>query len=188
MRRYSVIHGLGWTTTVVGGAHARTEAPGSVAAFLRQRRRWFGGFLQTQYWYRDMIGNGRYGRLGRLMLPVKSADTMQPIYGLTAFGLLVLYGVTGRFNLAGAVIGIMGAKLALDLAFHVWSLHLYHRWTAVERRPNYASALLAALIEPFSFQLLRHLGAALGWVTFITGSRRWETQTRAGLVTPRTDP
>ena len=25
--------------------------------FLRQRRRWFGGFLQTQWWYRGMVGD-----------------------------------------------------------------------------------------------------------------------------------
>ena len=46
---------------------------------------------------------------------------------------------------------------------------------------------LAALVEPFSFQLLRHLGAALGWVVFLTGRRGWGTRKRLGLVTPRAD-
>ena len=48
-------------TAVIGAAHARTDAPGTLATFLRQRRRWFGGFLQTQLWYRHMVGNPRYG-------------------------------------------------------------------------------------------------------------------------------
>ena len=47
----------------------------------------FAGFLQTQYWNRDMTGNRRYGALGLLMMPVKAIDTVQPIYGLTAFAL-----------------------------------------------------------------------------------------------------
>ncbi len=86
LRRYSVDRGLGWEVRVVGDAHAQTDAPDTLGSFLRQRRRWFAGFLETQYWNRDMTGNRRYGTLGTLMLPVKAFDTMQPVYGLTAFG------------------------------------------------------------------------------------------------------
>lgn len=182
LRRYGVVHGLGWTTAVLGDAAAVTEAPGAVAPFLRQRRRWFGGFLQTQFWYRDMIGNRAYGTLGRWMLPVKSLDTMQPLYGLSAFGLLLFYVATGRFDLVELVAGIMGAKLAVDLAFHLWSIRLYRRWAASAHRPGFASGLVAALLEPFSFQILRHLGAALGWITFATGHRDWGLQRRAALA------
>jgi cellulose synthase/poly-beta-1,6-N-acetylglucosamine synthase-like glycosyltransferase len=57
LRRYSVDHGLGWDVRVVGDARARTDAPDNLGSFLRQRRRWFAGFLQTQYWNRDMTGN-----------------------------------------------------------------------------------------------------------------------------------
>ena len=182
LRRHSVARGLGWTTAVVGACRAVTEAPGAIAPFLRQRRRWFGGFLQTQFWYRDMIGNRAYGRLGRWMLPVKSLDTMQPIYGLTAFGLLVFYLASGRLALVGLVAGVMGAKLAVDLAFHLWSIRLYRAWAGPAHRPGFVSGVAAALLEPFSFQLLRHLGAALGWVTFLTGRREWGVQRRAGLA------
>ena len=182
LRRYGVVHGLGWTTAVVGSSRGVTEAPGAIGPFLRQRRRWFGGFLQTQFWYRDMIGNRAYGTLGRWMLPVKSFDTMQPLYGLTAFGLLLFYIVTGRFALVGLVAGVMGAKLAIDVAFHLWSIRLYRAWAAPAHAPGFLSGLAAALLEPFSFQLLRHLGAALGWVTVLTGRRDWGVQHRAGFT------
>ena len=186
LRRFSMLNGRGWTTRVLGTARARTEAPGTVGAFLRQRQRWFGGFLQTQYWYRDMVGDARYGWLGLAMLPVKAIDTLQPLYGLTAFFLLVYYLVTGSLGVLAPVGGVVGAKIVLDLVFHLWSVHLYRRWAQAAGAPRagFGMALLAAVIEPFTFQILRHLGAAWGWATFLTGSRHWGKQSRGGLLPP----
>jgi hypothetical protein len=39
-------------------------------------------------------------------------------------------------------------------------------------------AAAIAVLEPFSFQILRHLGALLGWHHFLTGRRHWGKQTR----------
>jgi cellulose synthase/poly-beta-1,6-N-acetylglucosamine synthase-like glycosyltransferase len=183
LRRYSVQNGLGWTTSVLGTAVATTEAPATVGAFLRQRRRWFGGFLQTQLWYRDMVGNWRYGTLGLAMLPVKALDTLQPIYGLTAIGLLVISVVTGQAAVAVPAIAVVAAKIGFDLGFHVWSVHLYRGWVAAETGVTARGALLVALIEPFSFQVLRHLGAAIGWLVFLSGYRGWGRPARSGLPT-----
>ena len=181
LRRHSVKNGLGWTTAVVGGSQALTDAPGSTGAFLRQRRRWFGGFLQTQFWYRDMVGNPAYSWLGLMMLPVKAADTLQPIYGLTAFGLLIVYVLGGRLSLINPVAGVIGGKILIDFAFNLWSFHLYRRWTAPAKPVSFGYGLLALLLEPFSFQLLRHVGAAWGWLVFITGAQSWGVQRRFGL-------
>ncbi len=173
LRRYGYLHRLGWHSLALGSARATTSAPATTLRFLRQRRRWFGGFLQTQFWYRDMVGNARYGRLGTWMLPVKAADTMQPIYGLFAFALLIFYIVTGRAAVLIPVGGFIIGKIILDLAFHAWSIRLYRNWTGGDTRINFGMALLAAILEPFSFQLLRHLGASWGWVWFVTGRRSW---------------
>ena len=182
LRRYGVRHELGWTTSVVGGARAITDAPATTGAFLRQRRRWFCGFLQTQFWYREMVGNARYGRLGTLMLPIKALDALQPLYGLTAFALLLAYLATGRVALLFPVGGVIFAKIAIDFAFHLWSVHLYRRWVDPLTKARLDRAVLASLVEPFTFQVLRHLGAALGWVAFLTGHRAWGPQSRVGLV------
>lgn len=179
---HAAAHRLDWRTDVVGGARARTEAPSSVATFLRQRRRWFGGFLQTQLWYRHMIGDRRYGRLGTRMLPVKAFDTMQPLYGLTSIGLLAVYGLTGHSGVLDPVAWTICGKIALDLLFYLWSLLLYRRWVGSAARVNLFWAVLAALIEPFSFQVLRHAGAALGWLSFVTRQRRWRPSQRTALV------
>ena len=181
--RHADLNGLTWHTAVVGTAVARTDAPANAGAFLRQRRRWFGGFLQTQYWYRDMVGARRYGWLGTAMLPVKAIDTMQPVYGLGAFFLLIYFLVTGQFAVILPVAGVMGAKIAIDLAFHVWSVFLYRRWLGRTGGAHLGGAFLAAIAEPFTFQLFRHLGAALGWVVFLRGESNWGTRAREAMVT-----
>jgi cellulose synthase/poly-beta-1,6-N-acetylglucosamine synthase-like glycosyltransferase len=182
LRDHAVARGVTWHTAVIGGARARTDAPATVGAFLRQRQRWFGGFLQTQLWYRHMVGNSDYGRLGTRMLPVKAFDTMQPLYGLTSVFLLIGALAEGDFSVILPVAGVIGAKIALDLAFYLWSLMLYRRWLGDAARVNLLWAIVAALVEPFTFQILRHTGAALGWVAFVTGRRRWGLQNRTSFA------
>ena len=187
LRRHGALAGLGWTTAVLGRAQARTDAPATVGAFLRQRRRWFGGFLQTQFWYRDMVGNARYGRLGTRMLPIKAADSLQPIFGLSAFALLVIYAATGRLRELLPVGAIIGAKIVLDLSFYVWSVLLYRRWVGSSGKVRFGTALLAAIVEPFTFQILRHLGATLGWVSFLTGQMQWGRRNRGAAGADRVE-
>lgn len=187
LHRHAQAHGLPWTVRVLGDAQAHTDAPSGVMPFLRQRRRWFGGFLQTQYWYRSMVGDPRYGWLGTLMLPVKAVDTLQPLYGLAAFFLLLTYLVRGDLGVLAPVAGVIGAKIVLDLLFHLWSVHLYRRWIGQRSEANMAQAFLAAIVEPFTFQILRHTGAAWGWWTFLTGHGSWGRQVRVGLTAREDD-
>ena len=182
LHRWSCDNDLGWTIRVLGEARAQTDAPARLLPFLRQRRRWFGGFLQTQYWNRDMVGAPRFGRLGTMMLPVKALDTVQPLYGLVAFFLLVGFVVTGRFVLVLPILGVMLAKVVLDLSFHFWSIRLYRRWSGGMVPEGSARILLTSLIEPFTFQLLRHVGATWGWIAFLTGRSTWGSQKRRGLL------
>jgi len=182
LRRHALQIGRNWQFRVLGGAQARTDAPNTVPAFLRQRQRWFGGFLQTQYWYRAMVGDRRYGWLGSLMLPIKAIDTLQPLYGLTAFVLLLAYLFEGRFAVLLPVSGIIATKIVIDLVFHLASVRWYRRWIGDSHRAGFGAALLAALAEPFSFQLLRHSGAALGWWSFLAGRSHWAQQNRQGLL------
>ncbi len=182
LRRFAQAQGHRWRFRVLGAAQARTDAPATIPDFLRQRRRWFGGFLQTQYWYRAMVGDRRYGWLGTLMLPVKAVDTLQPLYGLTAFFLLLAYALEGRLGLLLPVSTLIGAKIAIDLAYHLISVQLYRRWVDDSHRASFGGAMLAALAEPFTFQLLRHTGAAWGWWAFLAGRSSWGRHSREGVL------
>jgi cellulose synthase/poly-beta-1,6-N-acetylglucosamine synthase-like glycosyltransferase len=182
LHRFGRDNGRDWRVRVVGEALAITDVPASPLAFLRQRRRWFGGFLQTQYWNRDMVGNRRYGWLGMAMLPVKALDTLQPIYGLVAFAILIWLVATGKFAIAFPILLIMVAKIAVDLSFHLWSLRRYTAWTGQPDGLGSGPALIASLLEPFSFQLLRHAGALWGWFAFLTGRSTWSRQKRTAIA------
>lgn len=180
--RHARDQGLDWRVRVVGGAVATTDAPATVMGFLRQRRRWFGGFLQTQYWNRDMVGSRRYGWLGTAMLPVKALDTLQPLYGIAAFAILLALAAAGRFAIALPILYIMLAKVTVDLAFHLWSLGRYRRWTGIGEGLSAGPALIASLLEPFTFQILRHIGASWGWLAFLTGRSTWARSQRSAVI------
>jgi cellulose synthase/poly-beta-1,6-N-acetylglucosamine synthase-like glycosyltransferase len=182
LHRHSYDHNLGWTVRVIGEAQARTDAPETLPAFLRQRRRWFAGFLQTQRWNRDMTGNAQYGWLGKVMMPVKVLDTLQPLYGLAAFGILIGALILGVVKIALPILIVMLVKISIDMSFHLWSLSIYRRWTGSGHSIGWGLAIIAALLEPFSFQLIRHTGALWGWWTFLTGRQSWGTQNRGGII------
>ena len=57
-------------------------------------------------------------------------------------------------------------------------------WLGQRTPPSlWPRALLATLAEPFSFQLLRHLGASWGWISVITGRLDWAPQRQPGAGT-----
>lgn len=188
LHRHAHEQGLDWRVRVLAAPRAETDAPADVPGFLRQRRRWFAGFLQTQFAYRHMHGDARYGQVGRLMLPVKAVDTLQPVFGLTAFALLLAFISSGA-QVAPLVLAVIGSKLVIDFGYHFWALRQYYRWLGQPvPRALWGRAALATLAEPFSFQLLRHVGAAWGWWQILTGRRDWAPQRRSLIEKSRETP
>ena len=118
-------------------------------------------------------------RITTLMLPIKAFDTMQPIYGLAAFGLLLAFLAGGKATLVGLALGVIGVKIAIDLVAHLWTIHLYRRWTGDRSGSSIGYAMLAIFVEPFSFQLLRHTAASWAWLSFLTRRQSWGVKSRA---------
>jgi len=165
-----------WQVRVVVGARAVTDAPGSVRQFLRQRARWFGGFLATLFTNRDMVGQPAYGRMGTTLLPVKVIDTVLPFFTATAQISLIYLVCRGHF-LNAIVLTIIGAKLAFDFVIIVSALRLYARWLGVPLRAGWvARSLAAGVLEPFFFQPLRYGGAIFGWYAFARNRLTWHAQ------------
>ena len=166
----------GLPVAMVTDARATTDAPGTLRQFMRQRRRWFAGFIETLVQNQDMVGDARYGRLGTVHLPLKTLDTLLPLYGLFALMALAAFLLVGG-TLHPVILIALGMKFAFDLICQAWGIGLYFRWLD---RPFtlrfWAASVLATLTEPFCFQLLRQIGAALGWISYLRGHIDWAPQ------------
>lgn len=174
MHKYSCDQGYDWRVSILEHAHATTDAPTTISAFITQRKRWFAGFLRTQFKYRHMIGESKYNDVGRFMLPIKTIDTLQPIFGLVALFLLWRF-ITTDTQIASYVLMVIGMKLAIDYCFHMWALRKYHRWLdqGISHR-RWWQATLCCLADPFFFQPLRHFSALVGWTMVLKTNVRWE--------------
>lgn len=159
----------GTRAILVPDARATTDAPASVASFLRQRARWFGGFLATLTRYRRLVGDGRLGALGTWHLRLKTIDMLLPIYGLAALAALVgTWWADGRPH--PWVLILLGAKMLTDALLHAWAAAIHRRWLG--ETPAGWRELPAALAEQVLFQPLRQLGAVCGWVLFARRAAR----------------
>jgi cellulose synthase/poly-beta-1,6-N-acetylglucosamine synthase-like glycosyltransferase len=160
----------------LSGARGTTDAPASVDAFLNQRRRWFAGFIATHFKYHDMVGNGRYGAVGRYMLCLKTLDLLLPIYALAAAVVLVVL-LSIHHYLSIFIVKLIILKLIFDLTLHAYSITLYQRWLGLPlSRKLWIQSLGATLSEPFVFQIIRQLGAVFGWLAFLRRKIDWQPQ------------
>ncbi len=177
-RIYKRIYETGVPVTVktLVDARATTDAPAQPRLFLNQRRRWFAGFISTHFAYNDMVGNPKYGNMGRYMMIIKTLDMLLPVYALASAVVLITFLVNHRyFNTF--VLGVVGFKLLYDVTMHVWAVRIYQRWLGLPFTNRlWLWSIVATLTEPFVFQLLRQLGAVLGWVAYLRGKINWHPQ------------
>lgn len=178
----------GQRTAVIRQALATTDAPGSPGRFLRQRGRWFAGFIATLWRYRSLVGDPRQGALGLVHLRIKTLDLLLPLYGLAA-GLALIVVLVRDGDLHPGVLAALVAKALIDAGLHAWAETWYQRWLG--RRPRVlgiAAAIAASLAEQVAFQPLRQLGAACGWWRHLNSLRLGPDQgwqpTRAGPPSP----
>ena len=181
------------TVKTLTGARGTTDAPASTRMFLNQRRRWFAGFIATHFKYHDMVGNGRYGAMGRYMMCIKTLDLLLPIYALASAVILVVLLAVRHF-LPIFIIKVIIIKLLFDLALHAYSIILYQRWLGIPlSKKMWVKSIGATLTEPFVFQLMRQLGAVFGWLAFLRRKIDWQPQRPAAHVLtaspePATEP
>jgi cellulose synthase/poly-beta-1,6-N-acetylglucosamine synthase-like glycosyltransferase len=164
------------TVKTLVGAKGTTDAPASIYTFLNQRRRWFAGFIATHFKYHDMVGNARYGTVGRYMMCLKTLDLLLPIYALAAAVVLVCLLVV-RHGLQPFIVKLIIAKLIFDLILHAYSITLYQRWLGVPVSRKFClQSIGATLSEPFVFQIMRQMGAVFGWLAFLRRKIDWQPQ------------
>ncbi len=108
LRDLAAQRGQAWRFATAPDAIAHTVVPVGTAALLRQRIRWFQGFLQTHLKYRRMIGSARFGWFGALAMPVKTVDAIAPALFLFVYACLAidLSAMDGALAMEVAVVSL----------------------------------------------------------------------------------
>ena len=188
-RIYRDAYDSGQTITVktISNARGTTDAPAAINTFLNQRRRWFAGFIATHFKYHDMVGNRRYGSVGRYMLCLKTLDLLLPIYALAAAVVLIVLLSVHHF-ISIFIVKLIIAKLLFDLVLHAYSIVIYQKWLGMPLSRKFClQSIGATLSEPFVFQIMRQLGAVFGWLAFLRRRIDWMPQRQVALPEPVTE-
>lgn len=170
--KYSGIHDKNWQFNIIPSAVAFTRCPQKMSVFLKQRQRWFAGFLETHFSFLKMVGNPLYKQTGTQMLVIKSIDTVIPIFALFSF-LIFFYSVYNNQNWYLFLMFVF-LKIIFDFVFHCiflsWHQRLINNKTT---KLLLFKAFIVSVFEPFSFQILRQIGAWLGWKKYLTKNKSW---------------
>jgi cellulose synthase/poly-beta-1,6-N-acetylglucosamine synthase-like glycosyltransferase len=150
---------------------ARTDAPATIYSFLRQRRRWAGGFLETMLLYRQMVGDRRYGVLGWGYLVHNAFSIAHPFYSLAwliAGAALFLHGQQTHFQLLVLLlISILLGAIVVGFSVHYYR-HYFHR-----REVSPGGAVLELLLRPFFYLHLVVLSHIWGYISGLRRRRNW---------------
>jgi cellulose synthase/poly-beta-1,6-N-acetylglucosamine synthase-like glycosyltransferase len=164
---------------VVPAAQVFTDGPGTVAGFIRQRTRWFAGFLTTLFRFRALIGQHGTGAFGLVRLPLKLVDAVLPATALASLLVLVSGGVHAAF-------GVMRVSLALFAIRWVWDVFVYACATSSSHRlgspdmsataaPPAAVGWLLTAFEALTYVWFKHFAALRGIVWAVRRVQTWET-------------
>ena len=94
-------------------AQAFTDVPVTVRGFVRQRTRWFAGFLSTLFRFRHLIGRRGAGGFGIVRLPLKLLDAVLPVLAFASLVVIVRGASSPVLSLSRVAIGIFVLRSAV---------------------------------------------------------------------------
>ncbi len=160
-----------------------TEAPESLQALSRQRRRWQRGSLETFAAHRAMLFNPRYGRVGVLGLGgMLLVDVLGPAAEVVGYLLVPLLCFVGALSI-DFLLAFLAVSFVFGVAISVGSLVLEEQQL---RRANRTKDLLtltcAAVLENFGYRQLNSVWRLIGCWEWARGGRGWGEMQRKGFA------
>ena len=160
-----------------------TEAPENLRMLSRQRKRWQRGALETLARHRDMILNGKYGRVGMLGLGnAFLTDALGPPFEVLGYLLVPLFWATGMLSF-DFVVAFLALTFVFGICISVGSLILEElELRRFPRARDLFVLTLAAILENFGYRQLNNVWRVMGFFQYLRGTQGWGTMTRRGFT------
>jgi cellulose synthase/poly-beta-1,6-N-acetylglucosamine synthase-like glycosyltransferase len=159
-------------------AQAFTDVPVTVRGFVRQRTRWFAGFLSTLFRFRHLIGRRGAGGFGVVRLPLKLIDAILPLLAFASLIVIVRGVASPVLALSRVALGIFLIRWAWDLTFYAVALRLARSLgDPVETRrvaPESWRGWLCTATEALTYIWLKHASVLRAYAWAARRIHKWE--------------
>lgn len=164
----------------IASARAYTDPPRTLLGLIRQRTRWFAGFLTTFWRFRHLLLSPKTGAFGLVRLPIKLADALLPMLGLASLVALLYALITGTLAgdwiLSGTSLSLLALRAIADLSLHRLAIqaHLESEGRIPELEAKLSHLWLYALLDAWTYGWLRHLIVLRAYPFAYSKARHWE--------------
>jgi len=155
-------------------ARAYTEPPRTLAGLVRQRTRWFAGFLSTLWRFRGEILRPSARTFGLVRLPLKVLDAVLPPIGLFSLGAMTVGIASGQPMVSALSIALLVVRAMADAVVHGAAIDLHARTLPAHRRLARAPLWITALSESWTYAWLKQLAVLRAYPFALARVRTWE--------------
>jgi len=166
-------------------ARAYTEPPRTIAGLVRQRTRWFAGFLSTLWRYRALIGRSRAATFGAVRLPLKVVDAVLPPIGLVSLVSLVIGLASGQPMVSALSLFLLVVRATSDAVVQTLAIRLHARSRDASDSvpaPPLGWLVTTAALESWSYAWLKQVAVLRAYPFALSRVRTWERARETPVV------
>ncbi len=157
------------------GAQVFTDGPSTVRGFVRQRTRWFAGFVSTLVRFRALIFNPAAGAYGLVRLPLKLVDAVLPLFFVIGVVDLAHEGTHGFAKLSSTLFAVRWLwEATISVLALATAPRLGDRELSARATPSLGMLAICVTLEAFGFAWLRQFAALRGLAWALARVRTWE--------------
>jgi len=149
LHAYCRQQGIDYAIVTLSDALCYTLVPDTLIGYLRQRIRWFQGFLQTLWRYRRYILRPSYGWFGVFALPIKVIDALSPLLAVLAATLIAMAWFDCNSMVLVPAALFLGARWLIEFVYATLLLSLHHVF--IQSELKLADKIHAYLLGPVNF-------------------------------------
>jgi glycosyltransferase involved in cell wall biosynthesis len=171
-------------------ARAYTEPPRTLAGLVRQRTRWFAGFLSTLFRFRRLVLRPSAGTFGLVRLPLKLLDAVLPPVGLFSLVVLVMGVLSGEPAITALSAVLLAVRASTDALVHALAIRAHREARHADDpvpAPSTASLWATALLEAWSFAWLKQLAVLRAYPFALKRVRTWEPSREPSIAATRAE-